>query len=187
MSELARLQRLIDHAFAACRWHVQDLTAAEFFAKPVTPCWGVWRRGESSRKDVLGNGTWVVDDHGKDTSLPATIGWRVLHLAEWTGIYREWTFGVRRPRGGDCEYPGTAAAAVEWLERAQDGFSKEVHALSPKDIDGLRPTHDGTKRSAGDLVWDIAVEHLHHGAEIGVLRDLIRGTARTDRYPGPWS
>ena len=36
-------------------------------------------------------------------------------------------------------------------------------------------------------LWDIAIEHTHHGAEIGLLRDLIRGKTREEWYPGPWS
>jgi hypothetical protein len=49
----------------------------------------------------------------------------------------------------------------------------------------MRTTHYGPKRSVGDLIWDIAIEHEHHGAEIGVLRDLIRRKTRDD-YPGTW-
>jgi hypothetical protein len=98
-----------------------------------------------------------MDTHGPDEPLVPTIGWRVVHLALWTDIYREWTFGVKR------------------------------HVLTEANIESRRPTHYGTTRPAGDLVWDVAVEHLHHGAEVGLLRDLIRGKARPDRYPGPWS
>jgi hypothetical protein len=187
MSEAGRLVRLIDHAFAASRWHVTKLTDAEFFHEPVTPCWGVWRTHEATRDTVIGTGDWVVDDHGTDAPLVPTIGWRLLHLAVWTDIYREWTFGVRRPRAEQYDYPGNAAGAVAWLERSQDAFAKHVHAMRDSDVDDKRATHYGTKRSAGDLVWDIAIEHTHHGAEIGLLRDLIRGKARSDDYPGPWT
>ncbi len=115
-----------------------------------------------------------------------TIGWRLLHLAVWTDIYREWTFTDRRPKAEEYDYPGNATDAVAWLEGANDAFANEVHSMSEDDIDSLRPTHYGKQRSAGDLIWDIAIEHTHHGAEIGVLRDLIRGRARDDWYPGPW-
>jgi len=186
MAEVERLQKLIDHAFTASRWHVQDLTDDEFFHEPAEECWGVWRFGMAKRKHVLGTGDWVVDNHGPDQPLVPTIGWRLLHLAVWTDIYREWTFGVRRPRAEDYDYPGNAADAVAWLERAQENFAKHVHAMNGKDVNDPRPTHYGKKRSAGDLVWDIAIEHTHHGAEIGLLRDLIRGRARDDWYPGPW-
>lgn len=186
MSDVERLRRLIDHAFTASRWHVAELTDQEFFHEPAKPCWGVWWRDEAPRDAVLGSGAWVVDDHGEDAPLVPTIGWRVLHLALWTDIYREWTFGVRRPRAGEYELPGNAVDAVGWLERTQEAFAKHVHSLSERDIATMRPTHYGTQRAAGDIVWDIAVEHLHHGAEIGVLRDLQRGRARDDRFPGPW-
>jgi hypothetical protein len=186
VSELERLQQLIDQAFRASRWHVDDLTDDEFFDEPASPCWGVWRRHDAPREEVLGTGEWVIDDHGQDEPLVPTIGWRLLHLAAWTDIYRHWTFGVTRPRAEEFDYPGNAADAVAMLERAQTAFAKEVHSLDPSMVDDLRPTHYGTRRSVGDIVWDIAIEHTHHGAEIGVLRDLIRGRARDDWYPGPW-
>ena len=186
MPELRRLQQLIDHAFTSSRWHVKNLTDAEFFHEPATPCWGVWRREDAARKNVIGAGEWVVDTHGPDVPLVPTIGWRLLHLAVWTDIYREWTFEDGRPGAERYEYPGNASDAVAWLERAQHEFSAAAHALSDQDVDDMRPTHYKTQRSAGDLVWDIAVEHLHHGAEIGVLRDVLRGRARDDWFPGPW-
>jgi len=186
MAELERLQKLVDHSFTASRWHVADLTDKEFFRAPTKPCWGVWRRGEAPRPDVLGTGEWVIDEHGPDAPLVPTIGWRVLHLAVWTDIYREWTFGFRRPKAEEFTYPGSAAKAVAWLERAQEAFSRSVHGLTENDLKTPRPTHYGTQRSAGDIIWDVAIEHTHHGAEIGVLRDLMRGRARDDWYPGPW-
>lgn len=185
MGELDRLRKLIVHAFTASRWHVADLTDEEFFHEPVEQCWGVWRTTAPPRKAVTGRGYWVMDTHEDDEPLVPTIGWRLLHLAEWTDIYREWTFGVRRPRVGDVEYPGNAHDAVAWLERSQRDFFKQVRALSEAQVSDMRTTHYGAKRSVGDLIWDIAIEHEHHGAEIGLLRDLLRGTTRDD-YPGTW-
>lgn len=108
-------------------------------------------------------------------------------LARLQKLIDEWTFGDGRPRAEEYEHPGSAADAVAWLECAQEAFAKDVRSLQAADVDDPRPTHYATKRSIADLVWDIAVEHLHHGAEIGLLRDLIRGHARDDRFPGPWT
>jgi hypothetical protein len=186
MGELERLTKLIDHAFTASRWHVADLTDREFFREPVRPCWGVWKRHVAPRAHHVGAGGWVVDTHGPDAPLVPTIGWRLVHLALWTDIYREWTFGIKRPRAEEYTIPGTADEAVAWLEQTQSAFARAVHALSERDLATPRPTHYGKTRSAGDLIWDIAIEHTHHGAEIGLSRDLIRGRARDDWYPGPW-
>lgn len=180
------LARVIDDAFRASRWHCKDLTDDEYFHRPASPCWGVWRRSEAKRPNVIGAGEWVVDTHGDDPPLVPTIGWRMTHLAVWTDIYREWTFGEGRPRAEQLEYPGHASEAVAWLERANEAFANEVRSLDQARLDELRPTHYGTRRRVQDLVWDIAVEHLHHGAEIGLLRDLLRGRARDDWFPGPW-
>jgi hypothetical protein len=60
-----------------------------------------------------------------------------------------------------------------------------VSALNDGDLDLLRPTHWGGEAMMGALVWTIAYEHLAHGSEIGALRDLHRGHARSDHIPEP--
>jgi hypothetical protein len=57
--------------------------------------------------------------------------------------------------------------------------------LSDRELTETRPVHWGERRPVATLVWQIAVEHLHHSAEIGVLRDLHRGSGRSDWWPEP--
>jgi hypothetical protein len=71
------------------------------------------------------------------------------------------------------------------LRRVQDEFASAVSGLRNQDLLRLRPVHWGAELPVGALVWQIAMEHLHHSAEIGVLRDLCRGAARTDWWPEP--
>ena len=52
--------------------------------------------------------SYARTDARRRTLPVTTIAWRVIHLAAWTDIYRDWTFGDTRPRLGDFEVPGDA-------------------------------------------------------------------------------
>jgi hypothetical protein len=79
--------------------------------------------------------------------------------------------------------PGTRDGLTGWLHSAQDRFSNAVAALDDSDLAALRPAHWGPQLPVHHLISTIAVEHIHHGAEIGVLRDLHRGHARVQPPP----
>jgi hypothetical protein len=86
-------------------------------------------------------------------------------------------FGSRSP----VERPGEAHP--EWVHSAQDWFTRSVEQLDDADLVELRPVHYGPHLPIHRLVSGIAVEHIHHGAEIGLLRDLRRGHARVQPPP----
>jgi hypothetical protein len=69
------------------------------------------------------------------------------------------------------------------LYTAQDRFSESVALLEEEELAELRPAHYGPLLPIHRLVSVIAVEHIHHGAEIGLLRDLRRGHARVQPPP----
>lgn len=129
----------------------------------------------------------MLDDAWPLEAAPplTTIAWRLVHLAVWTDVYRDCAFGTSGLRYDSIEVPATADAAVAWLEAAQDRFADAVAATPEDELDAPRPTHWGDTAPICGLVWQIAVEHLHHSAEIGVLRDLHRGRGRTDWWPEP--
>ena len=108
-----------------------------------------------------------------------TIGWRVVHLAAWTDIYRCWTFSDERRTLLDAEVPGDAAAGLAWLYEAQDQFMSAVDTLDDVSVFESRPAHWGASLPAVSLITTMLTEHVHHIAEIGVLRDLHRGHALT--------
>ena len=116
-----------------------------------------------------------------------TIAWRVIHLAAWTDIYRQWTFTDERPTLRDADVPGTASGGVAWLYDAQDQFMSAVDALDDDSVFALRPAHWGESVPVVDLISLMLAEHVHHLAEVGVLRDLRRGHARTRPLPPPAS
>jgi hypothetical protein len=181
------LRQQLAHAFAAARWQLVDLNDDEYFWGPQPSCWSVRRRGEATSPQPCGVGEWVIDGEWPLTAAPplTTVAWRLVHLAAWTDVYRDWTFGAARLDYGDIEVPGNAADAVAWLEQVQDGFGHAVALLTDADLAKLRLAHWGERYPISALVWQIAVEHLHHSAETGVLRDLRRGHARSDYWPEP--
>jgi hypothetical protein len=168
-------------AFASSRWQVENLTDDEYFWEPVSECWAV-RKREDAATQGWGTGEWVCEDPWPHPDPPpvTNIGWRLVHLCAWTDVYRDWTFGDAKLALPDMEVPSSAGAAVQWLHDAQRRFSLAVRGLDDADLTQLRPAHFGGELPVQWLVGAIAREHTHHGAEIGVLRDLRRGVARSN-------
>lgn len=184
MADLAApgLSSLIHRAFDSARWIADGLTDDEYLWEPVTPCWSVRPRDQVA--SGWGAGEWLCEDHPFPDPVPVTtIAWRLAHLAGWTEVYRDHTFGDAGLTLQDLEVPGTAAGAIAWLTEAQEAFAGDVDALTDADLVEVRHEWSGVARPVGTLVREIAIEHLHHGAEIGVLRDVRAGHARAQPLP----
>ena len=184
---LEMLQRQLAHTFAAARWQVEGLSDDEYFWEPLQGCWSVRPRGKARSARPSGRGDWVIDGEWPLAGPPpiTTIAWRLVHLAAWTAIYWDWTFAGATRSYDDFEVPGSATEAVLLLGRVQDEFASAVMRLTGSDLMEMRPVHWGEHYPIATLVWQIAVEHLHHSAEIGALRDLRRGAGRSDWWPEP--
>lgn len=165
------------YAWETSRWLLDGIDEDEYFWEPAPLSWSVRRRGPAVRG--WGTGEFVCeDDFVPPDPLPvATIAWRVVHLAAWTDIYRQWTFEEGRPTLLDSEVPGTAAEGVAWLLAAQDRLLSAFDALDDVTVHAMRPAHWGESLPVVQLVTTMLIEHVHHIAEIGVLRDLRRGHA----------
>jgi hypothetical protein len=72
-----------------------------------------------------------------------------------------------------------------WLFGAQDRFAAAVDGLDDEAVFHLRPAHWGEMLPVAHLVTSMLTEHVHHIAEVGVLRDLRRGRARSQPPPPP--
>jgi hypothetical protein len=150
----------------------------EYQWEPASLCWSVRRRGPEVRG--WGSGEFVCEDAWPPPEpLPVpTIAWRVIHLAAWTDIYRGFAFDGTRPDLNDFEVPADAAGGLASLYRAQDQFLAEVDGLDDASVFELRPAHWGESLPIAHLVTTMLTEHVHHMAEIGLLRDIRRGHAR---------
>jgi hypothetical protein len=103
-------------------------------------------------------------------------------------------YGCRVTMASAADLP-RAQLRYAWnnARRVLDDFMSAVDALDEKAALELRPAHWGESYPVVNLVTTMLTEHVHHLAEIGVLRDLRRGHARTQPpaadIPGPdwWS
>jgi hypothetical protein len=177
------LDAVLAKSFDSLRWLLEDIGDDDCFWEPGDPCWSVRRREDATVG--WGTGAWVCEDRWPPPDpLPlTTIAWRMAHLAAWTDIYRNWTFEDQTLGLLDFDVPGTRDGLAAWLFAGQDRFRAEVATLDDTQLGELRPAHWGDLVPTHDLVSAIAVEHIHHGAEIGLLRDLRRGHARVQPPP----
>jgi hypothetical protein len=174
----------VRRAFAGSRAAVEGLSDEEFFWEPVPVCWSIRRRAEPSVVG-WGSGDWVCEGTWPPPEPPpvTTLGWRLAHLCAWTDIYRSHAFEDRSLALAALSPPASAAQGAAWLYRSQQQFLAHVESLTDADLDEERPIHWGRLFPLATLIRVIDVEHVHHGAEISLLRDLHRGTARAV----PWS
>lgn len=179
------LKAQLQHAWVQTRWALDGLGDDEYQWEPAAGMWSVRRRAPGVRG--WGTGEWVCEDWWPPPEpVPVTtVAWRVVHLAAWTDVYLDWTFGDARASLLDFEVPGDRAGGLAWLYGAQDRFLAAVDALDDDEVFAFRPAHWGEQVPVVHLVTSILVEHVHHAAEVGVLRDLYRGAARAQPPPPP--
>ena len=160
------------------RPRLDALTDEEYLWEPVSECWSV-RRGD--------DGNWAMDWAWPEPS-PApitTIAWRMMHIAV-TGLANRAAafFGedpfpdvdMNDPKRNPASVPGTAAEAVAYLDKAYATWLAGISALDEQDM--AKPLGPKGGEYADDtmagLIVHINREVMHHGGEIGVLRDLYR-------------
>lgn len=152
---------------------LRGLTDEEFLWEPCAGWWTVRPVGELG---IKARGAWQIDydDDPPDPPPVTTLAWRLLHVASGNWIYYEHAFGQGKRSFLDLELPGEAAAAVEWLAASEAPWHEVLNTLTEGDLDVLRRTNWGDLWPTHRLVTTLIVEQTHHGAEIGVLRDLFR-------------
>jgi hypothetical protein len=167
-------ERLQD-AYETIRERVEGLTDDEFFWEPVPGCWTVRLRDD---------GRWTVDYPEPPHPDPApftTIGWRLVHVAECKVMYHEYAFGPARLTFPEIDSAHTAAAAIAQLEAGHAMLVRDLEAQDDAGLDQLVLTNWGEKGPARKIFWTMVDHDLHHGGEIGALRDLYRERVRGPR------
>jgi hypothetical protein len=166
---------------------LQGLTDDEYFWEPVDGAWSL-RSGP--------DGALVMDGAGRPPPDPppvTTIAWRLVHIAVGVFATRASTFfgdgsvpagaDMFDPRHRPAELPGTAAEALALLERSYrwwvDGLLSLDEAALTSPI-GPRGSYFADEPMAG-LALHLNRETMHHGGEIGLLRDLYRATGAKSR------
>ena len=163
---------LSDHVYQRTRSRLAGLTDAEYFWEPVPGCWTVRRTGAGDYRA----------DHAAKVEVPpfTTIAWRLWHLI---GCYAEprnavW-LGLPQPDGSvvpSDPAPGSAADAVAALEHAGSFWQRLIEALPAgawsEPLGPVAGPYGEDSKMA--LVLHQLDEQIHHGAELGVVRDLYR-------------
>lgn len=157
----------LDDAYRSLRSRVDGLTDDEFFWEPVPDCWTVRQAAD---------GRWSVDypDLHPVPGPVTTIAWRLVHLAECKVMYHEYAFGPARLTWPEIDSAHTAATAIAELEHGQGLLLAALAALRDDELDASRLTNWGEEWPAWRVFWTMIDHDLHHGGEIGVLRDLYR-------------
>jgi DinB superfamily len=168
------------------RPRLDGLTDEEYFWEPVAGCWSL-RPGPDGR--------YRPDGGGEQPSPPpvTTIAWRLVHIGAGCLANRASAFfgGTGVPDDADMfdprhlptDLPGGAADGIAFLERCYRRWHDGIAGL---DEDALRAPLGPKGAYFADhpmaaLILHISREVMHHGGEIGVLRDLYRATDATTR------
>jgi uncharacterized damage-inducible protein DinB len=148
---------------------LSGLTDDEYRWEPVDGSWNVRASADSPTG-------WTVDYPQTHPDPPpfTTIAWRMLHISDGNSIYWEHSFGPGRRQFWDLVPHGDAAGAVEYLRESQEPITATLVELDDEKLSEMRPTHFGVEWPAYRVLSVLVYEQIHHGAEIGTLRDLYR-------------
>jgi uncharacterized damage-inducible protein DinB len=174
-TQVKQLSLQIDRANRRLRERLSGLTDDEYLWEPVAGCWSVRRREMATSARPMGSGVWVFDYSEEKPSPPpfTTIAWRLMHLTDVFGAYLDALWGRGEVTEDWLEVAPTAAEGVALWERHAGAFAL---ALAGEDDEVLarsvrvRWWPEPSPRWV--VVAHVVTEAIHHGAEIGVLRDL---------------
>jgi uncharacterized damage-inducible protein DinB len=155
----------MDEVWARFRGCLEGLEDDEFFWEPVPACWTIHQAED---------GRWWVDYETPDPEPPpfTTIAWRLVHVASCKVMYYDHAFGEGKLTWDDLSFPGTATGAIAWLEEGHARLRAVLDTLTNADLDVPRATNWGEQWPTWRILWAMIDHDGHHGAEIGVLRDL---------------
>ncbi len=164
---------LSDKFYARFTDRIEGLTDDEYLWEPVSDCWSLQRNNEGKLHMQWG---LVFDEVPPVT----TIAWRYTHISDLLAEERCATWIGLEPEGPDLFVetgaPGDARTARDAFETAFARWKRYVAAADETTFfDKVGPIGGGFgDRTRAQFILHILDEAIHHGAEIGVLRDLYR-------------
>lgn len=169
------------------RTGVGPLTDEEYFWEPVPDCWSVRRRADGPGRhatSLAGAGDWGRDaaPHPHPAPPPfTTLAWRLSHLSEMLFLRADHTVGTHKLTRDDHPVGGSAAEAVAAFDTGAKAWRNALLNVDDAELDTVGrctyPHGSDAEDPFIDIVWWVNQEVLHHGAEIGLLRDLYRAEA----------
>jgi hypothetical protein len=174
--ELVALSRT---AWTRLRERLDGLDDDEYLWEPVPGCWTIRPRDDG--------GAWRPDFSILPPDPPpfTTIAWRVAHITDILGQERNATWlGLEPEAPDDLTAEPTAARALGRLDRAHDRWERYLGADALTDdvlweqVGPIGGQYAEMTRTA--FVLHEIDELIHHGAEVGLLRDWYRALHARD-------
>lgn len=170
---------------AHLRPRLDGLTDEEYFWEPVPGCLTI-------RPDADGN--YRADGDAPTGPQPVTtIAWRMMHIAVGCFVTRSSTFfgdgsvgddaDMFDPRHVPADLPHTAAEGIAFLDDSYRAWHGHVSALGDAALQaplGPKGAYFSDEPMAA-LIVHVNRETMHHGGEIGLLRDLFAATGAARR------
>jgi uncharacterized damage-inducible protein DinB len=167
------LLRLSDEVFTRTWRRLEGLGDDECLWEPAPLCWSV---------RVRDDGTVRADRSPMPESPPfTTIAWRLWHLTECYGQARNELLlrGSAGTRGDErCAPRAHAAEALAALTAAHDWWRALLTSLAEDELgEPMGPVAGQyAEASRTGFVLHMLDEHVHHAAEVALLRDLYAAT-----------
>jgi hypothetical protein len=160
-----------DYVWDRLTSRLTGLTDEEYFWEPVAGCWSLRQNDQ---------GRWQLDGGGGGGPAPdpapvTTIAWRVGHLGGMAvGGFADRLFGEGTLTVEQLDFPPHAAAVPGFLDEHYRNWRAGLAALTPGEwTSALGPAWGPYAESNKvDLALHVLDEIIHHGAEVGLLRDL---------------
>lgn len=186
----AALVGQLEFYWTAHLWpRLAGLSDDEYFWAPAPDSWTV-REVEPGRWGA----DWAPVAEGESSPV-TTIAWRMAHIAVGCFATRASTFfgdgtvdpaaDMFDPRHYPASLPGNASAALGYLRDSYTWWHEGVAGLSEEEL--LRPLGPRGSWFADDpmsaLILHVNREVMHHGGEIGLLRDLYPHRNVDQGYP----
>jgi hypothetical protein len=162
---------VFDEVWRRTRGRLDGLTDAEYLWEPAPGGWTL-------RPD--GAAQWRIDGDGGGGPAPdpvpvATIAWRIGHVGLMFADFGARLFQGRNITLDEVEFAGTAADGLAFLETAYRRHWREPLGVMPGERwrEPSGPAFFGYAHyPVMDTVLHVLDEFTHHGAGLGVLRDL---------------
>jgi hypothetical protein len=160
-----------DYVWDRLNGRLTGLTDEEYFWEPVPGCWSL-RPGEGGR--------WRLDGGGGGGPAPdpapvTTIAWRLGHLGGMAvGGFADRRFGDGTLTPERLRFPAGAAGVGAFLGEHYRAWRAGLAGLSAAEWAApIGPSWGPyAESSTVDLALHVLDEVIHHGAEVGLLRDL---------------
>lgn len=183
---------LSDNVFARTQRRLDGLTDEELRWEPAPHCWTIRRRADGTLRpdwapyigggEVTASGASRTTSTGGDAQRPppfTNLAWRLWHLTQGYGARKhELSLKGSTKAEGDFDIPTDSAdAALAALAASHERWRGVLASVTDSDLD--QPVAHARRPPPLTKAGYIAAwidEFTHHGAEIGVLRDLYAHT-----------